>query len=307
MDAASAVREREGAKYGGSAEGIEEHYDIGNAFWPPVLGATMAYSCALFESPDEELEIAQRRKLEWHLERSLSRSARRILDVGCGWGSMLRPLSALRGVERITGLTLSRAQVEYLKELDLPRTEVRLENWAEHTPADLYDSIISIGAFEHFAKREERPDEKISVYRDFFGRCHRWLSPAGAMSLQTIAYGNMRREEASDFMAEIFPDSDLPFLSDIVAAVDGLFEVVLLRNDRLHYALTVDRWASNLRQNFGVASDLIGRERAQKMSRYFKLVSFGFRTGKQQLLRLALRPIHRNWKTSSTAHWGLPS
>ena len=306
MSAGSTLREREGEKYGGSAEGIRGHYDVGNAFWPLVLGPTMAYSCALFAAPKEDLDTAQRRKLQWHLQSAAVFEAKAALDIGCGWGSMLRMLSSQANVEHATGLTLSDAQAEYLEGLQLPKVETRLENWANHSPRALYDSIISIGAFEHFAKREETTGEKISVYRDFFEHCHRWLSPSGRMSLQTIAFGEMAREAASPFMNEIFPDSDLPYLSEIVAATEGLFEIVALRNDRIHYAITTECWARNLSRNRAAAVRESGEAHVERMLRYFKLVAMGFRMGKQQLLRIALRPINRRWSVRGSEYWTPP-
>jgi cyclopropane-fatty-acyl-phospholipid synthase len=302
----SLLREREGAKYGGSPEGIRKHYDLDTDFWKLVLGPTVTYSCALFLGPDDKLDDAQQRKIGWHLAASGAHSARAALDIGCGWGSVLRDLSAIPGVERAVGLTLSNTQAEYLWSQQIPRVEVRLENWAEHEPEVPYDSIISIGAFEHFAKPEETPQEKIAVYADFFERCHRWLSPSGRMSLQTMAFGNMTREEASDFMnREIFPDSDLPSLDDILKAVNGLFEVVAFRNDRLHYARTYDRWSANLRHNRDSAVALVGEEAVARTERYFKLISMGFRMGKEHLLRFALRPIRKSWAVSGADYWGI--
>jgi cyclopropane-fatty-acyl-phospholipid synthase len=304
MAAVADLRKREGDKYGGSAEAIREHYDIGNALWPLVLGPTLAYSSALFIDPEEDLDTAQNRKIDWHLGNAGVAEAKSVLDVGCGWGSVLRRLSRVPTVERSVGLTLSDAQVDFLRTQDLPRVEVRLENWAVHEPAAPYDSIISIGALEHFAKAEETTEEKISVYRDFFQRCHSWLKPKGRMSLQTIAFGNMKREAASAFMnQEIFPDSDLPFLSDLTEALDGVFEIVAFRNDRLHYARTYDRWAVNLRRHREQAAMLVGEERVRRMERYFKLTSMGFRMGKQHLLRFALRPISTSWTVTGADHW----
>jgi cyclopropane-fatty-acyl-phospholipid synthase len=174
-----------------------------------------------------------------------------------------------------------------------------------HEPIAPYDSIISIGAFEHFAKPEETLEEKISVYVDFFTRCHKWLSPGGRMSLQTMAFGNMEREEASDFMnSDIFPESDLPFLQDIVTAVGGLFEITAVRNDRLHYARTYDRYAMNLRQNREHAVSLVGEEVVSRYERYFKLISMGFRMGKEHLLRFSLRPIRKSWSIMGADYWG---
>jgi cyclopropane-fatty-acyl-phospholipid synthase len=298
------LRDREGAKYGGSAEGIRQHYDIGNEFWPLVLDSHLSYSCAMFVSPQESLDTAQERKIDWHLDKSSVDRSRSVLDIGCGWGAVLRRLSALSTVERTVGLTLSEAQAEYVRGLNLSRVEVRVESWSVHEPTGPYDSIISIGAFEHFAKREETPEEKIAVYRDFFHRCHRWLSPSGRMSLQTMAFGNMKREEASEFMnKEIFPDSDLPLLMEIIAALDGLFEIVSMRNDRLDYALTYDRYAMNLSHNRRKAVELVGEESVRRMERYFKLISIGFRTGREHLYRFALRPIVKSWTMSASRSW----
>ncbi|MDQ3802674.1 MAG: cyclopropane-fatty-acyl-phospholipid synthase family protein [Acidobacteriota bacterium] len=303
--AGPSLREREGDKYGGSAEGIRQHYDLDTQFWRLVLGPTLTYSCALFTGPDDHLDAAQQRKIDWHLDASGARTAKSVLDVGCGWGSVLLRLSGMPNVERSVGITLSTTQAQYLQAQDMPRVEVRLENWAVHEPVAPYDSIISIGAFEHFAKPEETQEEKISVYADFFARCHRWLSPGGRLSLQTIAFGNMEREGASDFMnREIFPDSDLPFLQDVVAAVEGLFEITAFRNDRLHYARTYDRWAANLRQNREQAVSLVGEEAVSRYERYFKLTSMGFRMGKQHLLRFALRPIRQSWSLNGADYWG---
>src|SRR5207247_2125376 len=124
--------------------------------------------------------------------------------------------------------------------LNLSGVIIRIENWANHQPTSFYDAIVSIGAFEHFVSPRNSRIEKIAIYRDFFERCRRWLAPGGRMTLQTIAYGNMRREDASDFINDtIFPDSDLPFLTEIIAAIDGIFEVITLRNDRFDYARTM--------------------------------------------------------------------
>jgi cyclopropane-fatty-acyl-phospholipid synthase len=299
------LRQREGAKYGGSPEGIRHHYDIGNDFWRLMLGPSYTYSAALFARPDEDLDAAQDHKIDWHLTSAGTDRATSVLEVGCGWGTILRRLSAKPEIQRIVGLTLSDAQAEYLGSLKLPRVEVRVENWAVHEPVEPYDSIISIGAFEHFAKYEETPEEKVSVYRDFFERCRRWLSAGGYMSLQTIAYGNMKRDAASDFMnKEIYPDSDLPYLSEIIEAVDGQFEVVAVRNDRLDYARSYDGWAANLRRRRDEAVKMVGEEQVTRFERFFKLGSLGFRMGKLQLLRFTLRPISKSWTVVGAERWG---
>jgi cyclopropane-fatty-acyl-phospholipid synthase len=283
-------------KYGGSKEGILHHYDIGNEFWGLMLGPAFAYSAALFKGPDDTLEAAQERKFRWHMSSAHVDQAHSVLEVGCGWGTLLRMIAERPQVERVVGLTLSDAQTQYLNALRLPKTEIRTENWAVHEPEQTYDSIISIGAFEHFAKPQDSKEQNMIVYRDFFARCHRWLSPTGGLSLQTIAYGNMAREDASKFMnTEIYPESELPYLGEIITAIDGLFEVVAIRNDRFDYARSYDCWLANLRSRRDEAVRLVGEEEVRRFEKFYKLGSMGFRLGKIWLLRLALRPIHSSW------------
>ena len=144
-------------------------------------------------------------------------------------------------VEHVMGLTLSQAQADHILAGKSPKIDVRLQSWADHAPPQPYQSIISIGAFEHFTKPDDDAAAKIAIYRDFFARCRSWLDPKGGMSLQTIAYGKLRRDDPNvKLMSQIFPDSDLPRLEEIVVACDGLFEIVMVRNDRVDYARTCE-------------------------------------------------------------------
>lgn len=281
-------------EWGGSTEAIRHHYDVGNDFYALWLDETMTYSCALWEGAGDgsDLATAQRRKADLHVRQAGAAGAKAILDVGCGWGALLRRLVEHHGVQRAVGLTLSEAQAAHVRALGLPGVEVRTESWAKHQPDGKYDAIISIGAFEHFAQPTLSAAEKVEVYRDFLGRCRAWLTPKGGLSLQTIVYGSLRSEEASAFIQqEIFPDADLPRLGEIVAAADGLFEIVSLRNDRLDYARTCELWWKALRARRAEAVALVGEEVVTRYERYLKLSSVGFHMGKICLLRLALRPI----------------
>lgn len=285
--------------YGGSARAVRQHYDMPDGFWRLVLGETMTYSSALFE-PGDDLDAAQHHKLDWHLARG-GEGKGRLLDVGCGWGSLLQRAAERRQLGDAVGLTLSETQYAWVRKLSLPNVDVRLGSWTAFQDTQPFDGIISIGAFEHFAKPSEALDEKRAVYRDFFERCRRWLKPQGKMTLQTIAFGTMKREEASDFMNNvIFPESDLPTLADVVDAAHGILEIVEVRNDRLHYAQTFDGWASNLRRHRAEAVAICGEEYVRTFERYLKMASIGFRMGKIWLLRFALRPIvEGNWSAAN--------
>ena len=287
---AAATPERPGA----STEAIQHHYDISNEFYRLWLDDTTTYSCALWEGPQDESDLttAQRRKIDYHIRAARAAHARAVLDIGCGWGSVLRELVTARGVTHATGLTLSEAQAGHVRAMNLPGVEVRLESWADHKPERPYDAIISIGAFEHFASPGYATEKKIEIYQDFFARCRSWLDTRGQLSLQTIAYATMRPDEASAFMQnEIFPQSDLPRLGEIVAASEGSFEIVSLRNDRLDYARTCELWLKRLRANRAAASALVGEQVFARYEQYLKLSAVGFRMGKICLLRLAMRAL----------------
>lgn len=284
---------------GASAKAIQHHYDVGNEFYRLWLDSNNVYSGALWEENDS-LDTAQLRKIDYHINQSKARGAKRVLDVGCGWGAVLKRLVEENNVEYALGLTLSVAQAEWIKSFNHPKIEVRVENWLDHFPEVPYDSIISIGAFEHFAKIELSDVEKVEAYRSFFQRCHEWLKPDGYLSLQTITYGKTRREvakksQATQFISkDIFPESDPPRLIDVVEAVEGLFEVVALHNDREGYERTCRAWLERLRAVRKEAINIAGDEVVADFEHYFKVFCVGFATGNLGLLRVTLRRINNS-------------
>src|SRR5262245_42048213 len=195
------------ADSGASSSAIQFHYDLSNDFYSAWLDRSMTYSAAMFDAGITDLERAQIRKLDYHLESAGARGARRILDVGCGWGSLLKR-SATCDVEHVVGLTLSPAQLAYAEAERIPNAEVGLESWRDHSPDLPYDAIVSIGAFEHFVRPELSPADKIRAYRDFFKFCRMNLKSQGKLSLQTIAWGSLRAEQAHPFITgSVFPES----------------------------------------------------------------------------------------------------
>ncbi|MFF3572846.1 SAM-dependent methyltransferase [Nocardia jiangxiensis] len=274
-----------------AAAAIRHHYDVGNDFYRLWLDPTLSYSCALRKHPDDTLEIAQQRKLRHHLDAIDAYRAGAVLDIGCGWGAILRELSQRHRVDRSVGLTLSPEQADYVRAQELPGVEVRTENWLHYEPDTSFDGIVSIGAFEHFARPDDSDAAKIRVYRDFFTRCRDWLTDSGTLSLQTIAYGNMSREQASSFIQqEIFPDADLPTPAQILAAAEGIFEIRSMSNGRSDYAWTCAQWAARLRENRTRATELVGAETVDRYRRYLAQSALGFRMGKIALYRIVLQP-----------------
>jgi cyclopropane-fatty-acyl-phospholipid synthase len=278
---------------GGTEAAIQHHYDVSNAFYALWLDETLTYSCGLWQEGDDpdDLSAAQRRKIDYHLHAAGISRARHVLDIGCGWGSVLERALTYKQVETATGLTLSDAQFQHIAARDRAGLRIRKESWTGHQPMTKYDSIVSIGAFEHFASPGDSTAEKIELYREFFRKCRSWLQPEGAMSLQTIAYGTMRPHEANEFIStQIFPDSELPQPHEVVEAMSGLFELTLLRNDRVQYSRTCNLWYQNLRKRRAEAVAVVGEEKVLQYEKYLRLSAFAFNTGRVGLLRLVLVP-----------------
>jgi cyclopropane-fatty-acyl-phospholipid synthase len=134
----------------------------------------------------------------------------------------------------------------------------------------------------------------VRTYRDLFERCHSWTKPGARMSFQFIAYGNAFPEDLDAFISsQIFPESDLPALSEIVEASERLFELVSLRNDRAHYASTLRAWLERLKAQRGRALELVGEDVVKRYEQYLRLCIYMFVSGGCDLHRVAFRRIDR--------------
>jgi cyclopropane-fatty-acyl-phospholipid synthase len=271
---------------GASRQAIQAHYDVSRDFYRLWLDDQMVYSCALWPEGagapagglgplggfDDDLEGAQRAKLAWHASSAQADGAARVLDIGCGWGAMMRYLRDERRVGAVTGLTLSADQADAIGAS--AGLEVRLEDWRDHSPSAPYDAIISIGAFEHFARQDLTTPQRRAIYRSFFERCAAWLPPGGRLSLQTIAYEDFDSENhavSAFFTDEIFPESSLPHLADIVEAAEPSFRVIALRNDGAQYEATLHLWQQRLEASRSEALGLVGRVVYRRYLRYLRV------------------------------------
>jgi cyclopropane-fatty-acyl-phospholipid synthase len=292
---------------GATQAAIEQHYDVGAEFYRLWLDERMVYSCALWDgAPDGDLAGAQLAKLGWHATTAAVDGAARVLDVGCGWGAMLAYLTGQRGVGHATGLTLSSDQAAVAAGVGGP-VDVRLEDWRDHeVPDGHYDAVVSIGAFEHFARHELDTAERRTVYREFFDRCARWVRPGGRLSLQTIAYEDFDPETgavSTFFTDEIFPESSLPRLSDVVVAAEASWRVVAYRSDADQYERTLHLWQQRLEAARQQATDLVGRDTYRRYVRYLRVSRAMFDRRTCTLLRIG---FERRPTAMHGASGGLP-
>ncbi len=278
-------------------EQVQAHYDLSNQFFALVLDSTMTYSCAFFERQDMALEEAQLAKIDLALGKCDLQPGRRLLDIGCGWGSTVRRAAEHYRVDAI-GLTLSQNQYLYALEAlrdiatEAGRAEIRLEGWEDFD--EPVDAIVSIGAFEHF--RTER-------YASYFTRCRSILPTGGRMLLQTIVHVDQNTLQTLGIPVthenvlfgkfirrHIFPGGQL-CVADVVIrhAERAGFRIARTQSLQPHYARTLDTWAENLEAARDRAVALTSPEVYELFARYFEGCAGYFRSGHLDVVQFSLR------------------
>jgi cyclopropane-fatty-acyl-phospholipid synthase len=226
-------------------QAVTYHYDTGNEFFAQFLDPSMVYSCAHFLSPDESLEMAQRRKLDLICRKLSLGSGDRFLDVGCGWGGLVVHAATRYGV-KATGITLSAEQAEAARrrareEGVADRVEIVQRDYREIDGE--FDAIASVGMFEHVGRGR---------LGEYFTRLRGMLAPGGQLLNHGIVTrerhpGRRRRTFVNTY---VFPDGDLrPVDETIGAAEDAGFELRDVEALRMSYAVTLRHWVANLENN----------------------------------------------------------
>ncbi|MER6913124.1 cyclopropane-fatty-acyl-phospholipid synthase family protein [Streptomyces sp. NPDC000594] len=272
---------------------ISHHYDVGNAFYELVLGPTMVYSCAYWADRAEfTLEDAQRAKLDLVCRKLGLGAGMRLLDVGCGWGSLAVHAAREYGV-RVTGVTLSREQAGHARKsaaaaglTDL--IEIRVQDYRDVTDGP-YDAIASIGMAEHVGQDR---------YREYARRLHGLLLPGGRLLNHQIARrpeGEGTVHRADEFIDRyVFPDGELSPLGTTVGALEEAgFEVRDVESIREHYGLTLRRWVAALEDEWERATALTSPGRARVWRLYMAASALAFernRIGVNQILAVRTPP-----------------
>ncbi|MBF6357945.1 class I SAM-dependent methyltransferase [Nocardia higoensis] len=261
------------------AEAIHHHYDVSNEFYEYVLGPSMTYTCAAYGEPDWTLERAQENKYRLVFEKLKLKAGDRLLDIGCGWGGMVR-YAAARGV-RVIGATLSAEQAAWarakIEEEGLSElAEVRHCDYRDVPEAD-FDAVSSIGLTEHIG---------VHNYPFYFGYIRDKLRDGGIFLNHCITRpDNTRTTRAGDFIDRyVFPDGELIGSGRIISEIQNVgLEVLHEENLREHYALTLHEWCKNLVEHWDACVADVGEGTAKVWGLYMAGSRLGFQRNVVQL------------------------
>ncbi|MBY4227103.1 SAM-dependent methyltransferase [Rhodococcus sp. 05-2256-B2] len=261
------------------AEAIHHHYDVSNRFYEMVLGPSMTYTCAAFENIEQSLEAAQENKYRLVFDKLGLQPGDRLLDIGCGWGSMVR-YAARRGVQ-VIGVTLSQEQASWAQKAiedeglsDL--AEVRFSDYRD-VPETNFDAISSIGLTEHIG---------VGNYPAYFTFIQSKLRDGGRLLNHSITRpDNRAHAKAGSFIDRyVFPDGELTGSGRIITEIQDVgLEVRHEENLREHYALTLAGWCQNLVDNWDACVAEAGEGTARVWGLYMAGSRLGFERNVVQL------------------------
>jgi cyclopropane-fatty-acyl-phospholipid synthase len=260
---------------GRDAKAIRHHYDVSNEFYDIVLGPAMTYSCARFAEPTMTLAEAQASKHD-HICRKLDlQPGQRLLDIGCGWGSMVMHAATHYGVHAV-GVTISPAQVERARQRVAQaglsdRVEIRLQDYRD-LGSERFDAVSSVGMSEHVGN--DHLDRYFEIIRTVLPEHGRLLNHA------ISSIGGSKLSKNSFAYRYVFPDGELIDVGRTIESMQrGGFEVRDVESLREHYATTLRHWVRNLEAAWDHAVEIAGVERARVWRLYMAASAVGFAGG----------------------------
>ncbi|NEO26552.1 MAG: methyltransferase domain-containing protein [Kamptonema sp. SIO4C4] len=284
-------------------ESIQQHYDVGNDFYKLWLDPLLVYSCAHFPTPDASLAAAQEHKLDLTCRKLKLQPNDTLLDIGCGWGALLRWAVKHYGVKGY-GITLSQEQVNFNQECIEAeglgdRLQVELRDYRNLPKRPTFDKIVSVGMIEHVG---------LENYPIYFQSALNALKPGGLFLNHGI---NSSEKWDQSSVGErfinryIFPNGELARLSaTLTAAEEAGWEIVDVDAWRIHYAKTLRHWANNLAQQAEQASQLIGERKLQIWQLYLLGSAMAFEDNQMGVNQTLLRKrADTQWNLPLTREW----
>ncbi len=266
-----------------SLNNISSHYDLDRRVFELFLDQDMHYSCAYYEKPDFDLEQAQHAKCRHIANKLVLRAGQKILDIGCGWGSLAFHLAQQEDVE-IVGITLSSEQLAYAQRkaqaLKLNNVRFELADYRKHKGR--YDRIVSVGMFEHVGSPN---------YRPYFQQIKRLLTAEGVALVHSIGHSGPPRLTNPWIRKYIFPGGSIPALSEMARAAE---EGNLVQTDievlRLHYAYTLRAWFDRFQENREEIKKRMGERFCRMWEFYLAICDISFRCSDLVVYQQQLAP-----------------
>lgn len=256
-------------------EEVTSHYDIGNDFYSLWLDKTMSYSCAYFKDDDNTLEEAQMNKIDYILKKLNLKEGMSLLDIGCGWGTLLIDAAKKYKVKGL-GITLSSEQykkcIERIKEENLEDyLEVRIMDYRDLKNSNLlFDRVVSVGMLEHVGRVN---------YDLFFENVDKVLKDKGLFLLHYIS--NLIETKGDAWIKKyIFPGGMIPSLREIIdISSDYDYHVIDVESLRQHYTRTLLKWYSNFNDNIETIKQMFGERFVRMWALYLCSCAASFNNG----------------------------
>lgn len=287
-------------------QAVTYHYDVSNDFYALFLDKNLVYSCAYFQTPDEALDPAQERKLDYICRKLRLKPGQRLLDIGCGWGGLVIHAAEHYGVDA-TGITLSQPQADLANERIAKaglsdRCRVLVRDYREVNEAGAYDALASVGMFEHVGEK---------MLPTYFSHAWDLLKPGGVFLNHGITrrFDTPAHNERSFSDAYVFPDGELtPISLSLHVAEEAGFEVRDVESLREHYMLTLRRWVARLEEHHDQALQYVDEPTYRVWRLFMSGSAYGFDVGRLNLHQaLLVRPGEdgRNGLPLTRADWYL--
>jgi len=222
---------------------VVHHYDLSDSLYSLFLDSKKQYSCGYFENENDTLDVAQNNKIKHIIKKLNIAPNQKVLDIGCGWGSLAIDIAKSTDCE-VIGITLSENQFNYCVKKS---KELNLENQITFKLIDYrqldekFDRIVSVGMFEHVGRK---------FYKKFFKQINKLLNDDGVSLIHTIGSVNPPRDPHPWITKYIFPGGYTPSLSEVVTPIEKADLIVSdIEVLKLHYSHTLRHWKENCIKN----------------------------------------------------------
>jgi cyclopropane-fatty-acyl-phospholipid synthase len=276
-----------------TAAANEQHYEVPTRFYQLCLGRRLKYSGCLYTTGNESLDQAEEAMLALYAERAQLADGQRILELGCGWGSLCLYNAERFPRARITAISNSRTQKEFIDAEARRRGLTNLEiitcdiNAFDTAPAQ-FDRVVSVEMFEH-----------LKNYHRLFASIARWLKPGGMLFTHIFTHSRFSyhfvARDASDWMSRhFFTGGQMPAHDLLLQFQDDLKLVQDWKVNGRHYQRTAEHWLKNMdahrEEIFPLFAATYGAAQATKWWSYWRVFYmacaelWGYRRGEEWIV-----------------------